>query len=166
MAVTQLLNHEQINQKINRMAYQLYEHYYLEDEIILAGISQRGMVLAEKIAKSMQQFYDKKITLITLTVEKDHPFDDFAVKRVDAAVFAHKTVVVIDDVLNSGKTLLYGVCQFLHAPVKQLSTLVLIDRNHKSYPVQADFVGISLATTMKQNISVVFDSGNDNAYLE
>lgn len=166
MAITLLLNHEQINQKINRMAYQLYEHYFEEDEIILAGISQRGTVLAQKIEQAMQAFYTKKITLIDLTVEKDHPYDDFIIKRIDATIFKDKTVVVIDDVLNSGKTLLYGVCQFLHAPVKQLSTLVLIDRHHRSYPVNADFVGISLATTMKQNISVVFEAGNDKAYLE
>jgi pyrimidine operon attenuation protein/uracil phosphoribosyltransferase len=73
---------------------------------------------------------------------------------------------VVDDVLNSGKTLIYGVNRFLHAPVKKISTLVLVDRNHKSFPVNADYVGLSLATTFKQHIKVVFSESGDAAYLQ
>lgn len=166
MESTLLLNHHQIQQKINRMAYQLFEHNFDESEIVLAGIEQRGFILAKRIKKALESFSNQKITIISVEVEKDLPYHTFQGKSSDKTAFEHKVVVVIDDVLNSGKTLIYGVNQFLHAPVKKISTLVLVDRNHKCFPVYADYVGLSLATTLKQNVRIVFTETNDEAFLE
>lgn len=166
MEATLLLTHEQIQQKINRMAYQLFENNFTEKEIILAGIEQRGFILAQRIEHALAQFSKQKVTLLSIEVEKDTPYQSFQNKEIDFRIFEHKVVVVIDDVLNSGKTLIYGVNQFLHAPVKKISTLVLIDRNHKRFPINADYVGLSLATTLKQNIRVVFSENKDEAFLE
>jgi pyrimidine operon attenuation protein/uracil phosphoribosyltransferase len=166
MGATLLLNHEQIQQKINRMAYQLFENNFNETEIILAGIEQRGFILAKKIQSTFSSFSKQKVTLLSIEVEKDTPYQSFQQKVIDKTIFENKIVVVVDDVLNSGKTLIYGINQFLHAPVKKISTMVLVDRNHKRFPVNADYVGLSLATTLKQNIRVVFAEGNDEAYLE
>ncbi len=166
MEATLLLNHEQIQQKINRMAYQLFENNFTETEIILAGIEQRGFILAKRIQNALATFSKQKVTLLSIEVEKDSPYQSFQSKIIDKAIFENKIVVVVDDVLNSGKTLIYGVNQFLHAPVKKISTLVLIDRNHKRFPVNADYVGLSLATTLKQNIRVVFSDISDEAFLE
>lgn len=161
-----ILNHQQIQQKINRMAYQLYEHNFTEPEIILAGIQQRGYVLAQRIQQALAGFSNQKVTLLSIDVEKDTPYQTFQAKEIASEIFKNKVVIVIDDVLNSGKTLIYGVNQFLHAPVKKIATLVLIDRNHKRFPINADYVGLSLATTLKQNIKVVFAEGKDEAFLE
>lgn len=166
MEATLLLTHEQIQQKINRMAYQLFENNYLENEIILAGIQQRGFVLAQRIQQALSVFSKQKVTLLSIEVEKDTPYQTFQQKEIARNIFENKVVIVIDDVLNSGKTLIYGVNQFLHAPVKKIATLVLIDRNHKRFPVNADYVGLSLATTLKQNIKVVFSDQGDEAFLE
>jgi pyrimidine operon attenuation protein/uracil phosphoribosyltransferase len=166
MEATLLLNHEQIQQKINRMAYQLFENNFTETELVIAGIEQRGFVLAERIQKALAKFSQQKVSLLSIEVEKDLPYQTFQNKEIDKKIFEHKVVIVIDDVLNSGKTLIYGVNQFLHAPVKKISTLVLIDRNHKRFPINADYVGLSLATTLKQNIKVVFSDHKDEAYLE
>jgi pyrimidine operon attenuation protein/uracil phosphoribosyltransferase len=166
MESTLLLNHNQIQQKINRMAYQLFEHNFEETEIVLAGIEQRGFILAQRIKQALEGFSNQKISLLSVEVEKDLPYQTFQVKSINQGIFENKVVIVIDDVLNSGKTLIYGVNQFLHAPVKKISTLVLIDRNHKRFPVNADYVGLSLATTLKQNIKVVFSDTNDEAFLE
>ncbi|HRG58086.1 MAG TPA: phosphoribosyltransferase family protein [Bacteroidia bacterium] len=161
-----ILNHQQIQQKINRMAYQLFEHNFNESEIILAGIEQRGYLLAQRIQQVLAGFSNQKVTLLSIEVEKDTPYQTFQGKEIDSEIFKNKVVIVIDDVLNSGKTLIYGVNQFLHAPVKKIATLVLIDRNHKRFPINADYVGLSLATTLKQNIKVVFADGKDEAFLE
>ena len=161
-----ILNHQQIQQKINRMAYQLFEHNFNESEIILAGIEQRGFLLAKRIQQALAGFSNQKVTLLSIEVEKDTPYQTFQGKEIASEIFKNKVVIVIDDVLNSGKTLIYGVNQFLHAPVKKIATLVLIDRNHKRFPINADYVGLSLATTLKQNIKVVFADGNDEAFLE
>lgn len=166
MEPTLLLNHEQIQQKINRMAYQLFENNYTETELVLAGIQQRGYVLAQKIKAVLANFSKQKVTLLSIEVEKDTPYANFQSKEIERHLFENKVVVVIDDVLNSGKTMIYGVNQFLHAPVKKIATLVLVDRNHKRFPINADYVGISLATTLKQNIKVVFSETKDEAFLE
>jgi len=166
MEATLLLNHEQIQQKINRMAYQLFENNFTETEIVLAGIEQRGYILAKRIQLALTSFSKQKVTLLSIEVEKDSPYHSFQSKEIAREIFEKKVVIVVDDVLNSGKTLIYGVNQFLHAPVKKISTLVLIDRNHKRFPVNADYVGLSLATTLKQNIRVVFSEDGDEAFLE
>ena len=166
MEATLLLTHEQTQQKINRMAYQLFENNFTESEIVLAGIEQRGFVLAGRIQKALAKFSQQKVTLLSIEVEKDSPYQSFQNKEIAREIFENKVVVVIDDVLNSGKTLIYGVNQFLHAPVKKISTLVLVDRNHKMFPINADYVGLSLATTLKQNIKVVFSNVQDQAFIE
>ena len=68
--------------------------------------------------------------------------------------YKNKSLVLVDDVLNSGTTLMYAVKHFLNVPLKQFNTAVLVNRNHKKYPVKADFKGISLSTSLQEHISV------------
>ncbi len=77
-----------------------------------------------------------------------------------------KSLVLVDDVLNSGTTLIYGVKHFLDVPLKQFKTAVLVNRNHKKYPVKADFKGISLSTSIKEHVSVIFEGRNSKIVLE
>ena len=161
-----ILNHQQIQQKINRMAYQIFENNFGESDIVLAGIEQRGFILAQRIEAALKKFSSQNIILLSVEVEKDAPYQKNQAPIIAADLIKDKVVIVVDDVLNSGKTLIYGVNRFLHAPVKKISTLVLVDRNHKSFPVNADYVGLSLATTFKQHIKVVFSESGDAAYLQ
>jgi pyrimidine operon attenuation protein/uracil phosphoribosyltransferase len=161
-----ILNHQQIQQKINRMAYQIFENNFGESDIVLAGIEQRGFILAQRIEAALKKFSSQNIILLSVEVEKDAPYQKNQAPIIAADLIKDKVVIVVDDVLNSGKTLIYGVNRFLHAPVKKIATLVLVDRNHKSFPVNADYVGLSLATTFKQHIKVVFSESGDAAYLQ
>jgi pyrimidine operon attenuation protein/uracil phosphoribosyltransferase len=85
--------------------------------------------------------------------------------NIPKELYSDKGLVLVDDVLNSGSTLVYGVKHFLEVPLKKFKTVVLVDRNHKKYPVKADFKGISLSTSSKEHVHVIFEEGNDHAYL-
>jgi pyrimidine operon attenuation protein/uracil phosphoribosyltransferase len=102
--------------------------------------------------------------LCEVKIDKIHPSNPITTSLAPE-VYQNKCIVLVDDVLNSGTTLIYGVKHFLEVPVKKFKTVVLIDRNHKKYPVKADFKGLSLSTSLKEHVQVVFEPQNDHAYL-
>lgn len=159
-----ILNHKEIEQKIKRISYQIYETLGNEDELILAGISKNGFVLAQKISSSLEKISDLKITLCEVFIDKTNPLNTITTS-VEKVVYSNKNIVLVDDVLNTGTTLIYGVKHFLEVPVKKFKTVVLVDRNHKMYPVKADFKGISLSTSLKEHVQVVFEEDNSYAIL-
>ena len=159
-----ILNHQELEHKIKRITYQIYETFAEEEEIILAGISKNGYVFAEKIGVILKTISDIKITLCEVKVDKQNPFNQITTS-IPKEVYSNKSIVLVDDVLNSGTTLIYGVKHFLDMPVKKIKTAVLVDRNHKNFPVKADFKGISLSTSLKEHVHVVFEDNNDYAYL-
>lgn len=164
---TQILNHLEIGQRINRIAFQIYENNFEEKEIIIAGIVTNGFILAQRIAKQLEEISDIKVRLSKVTVNKENPIGSKVKVDVKADDFKNKVIVVVDDVLNSGKTLIYGLEPFLAEKVKKISTVVLVDRNHNRFPIKADFVGISLATTLQEHITVELNQkGKDTVYLE
>jgi pyrimidine operon attenuation protein/uracil phosphoribosyltransferase len=165
-APTLILNAKQIQQKIDRIAYQVYENNFEEKEIIIAGIASRGYVLAQKLAEKLKDITKIKIVLAEITVDKENPIKQDVKLSIKPEVFGGKVVILVDDVLNSGKTLIYGMAPFLSLPVKRITTVILVDRNHNRYPIKADFVGISLATTLQDHITVdVAKSGKEAVYL-
>lgn len=155
---TEILSATQIEQKVRRMAWQIQEHCYPEKEIILAGIIDRGLELAQRIKTELESLSDMQITLCTVEVNKENPLQSPATVSVEVKNFEDKTIVLVDDVLNSGKTLIYGARYFLQAPVKKLLTAVLVDRNHNRYPIKADLVGMSLSTTLQEHVHVDLDA--------
>lgn len=167
MTITEnkILGHEEIEHKIRRIAYQIYETFVDEDEIVVAGIVSAGLTFAEKIAAVLGDISDINITLCEVTVDKVNPTTPVKTSLPESA-YRDKAVVLIDDVLNSGATLIYGVKHFLNVPLKKLKTAVLIDRNHKRYPIKADFKGISLSTSLQEHVSVEFGEEENVAYLQ
>jgi pyrimidine operon attenuation protein/uracil phosphoribosyltransferase len=159
-----ILNHQEIEHKIRRIAYQILETYADEKEIILAGIAKNGFLLAEKISVILNDISELKVTLCEVTIDKQKPFNTITTS-ISKEVYSNKGIVLVDDVLNSGTTLVYGVKHFLEVPLKKFKTAVLVDRNHKKFPVKADFKGISLSTSSKEHVHVVFQDQNDYAYL-
>lgn len=159
-----ILNHQEIEHKIRRIAYQIYETFAEEDEVVLAGIASNGFILAQKIGQVLNEISDCQITLCEVKIDKTNPFKPITTSVTEEA-YKNKCIVLVDDVLNSGTTLIYGVKHFLNVPVKKFKTVVLIDRNHKKYPVKADFKGLSLSTSLKEHVQVVFEANNDHAYL-
>ena len=163
---TLILNSRQIQQRIDRIAYQIYENNYQEKEIIIAGIANNGYALAERISEKLKEISPIKIKLAAIIVNKKEPLSEKVEVNLPEKELKDKVVIVVDDVLDSGRTMMYGIDTFLKYSVKRLTTVVLVDRDHHAYPVKADFVGISLATTMQEHISVELNDGkNDAVYL-
>lgn len=159
-----ILDHEQINNKIKRIAYQIYESNVEEKQIILAGIAKSGYELAQKLQTELQKISDLEVLLCEVRINKKEPLDKITTS-LSSEDYRDKALVLIDDVLNSGTTLIYGVRHFLDVPLKRFKTAVLVDRSHKKYPVKADFKGISLSTSIHETIKVSFEEGRDRAEL-
>jgi len=161
-----ILDHQKIAHTIRRIAFQILETFSDESEIIIAGIHGSGSVLAEKIANELRRIDELEIKVVRVSLDKHHPGDRTPELDVDVVHLMGKAVVLVDDVLNSGATLMHGCLPFLHAGVKKLKTAVLVNRNHKKFPIKADFKGVSLSTSSFEHIEVVFEENNDRAYLK
>lgn len=162
---TLVLDHESIMQKIRRIAYQIYEFNYSEKEIIFVAIEHQGVILAERIKPILEEISGIKVTLLSLKINKKSPLSN-PVLNGSGEILNDKSVILIDDVLNSGRTLIYGARHILEYSVKNLTTVVLVDRLHRKFPIKADFVGLTLSTTIQNHISVIFGDDKDAVYLE
>ena len=160
-----ILTNEQIKNKTRRIAYQIYETNSNEKEIIIAGINGNGYVFAKNIAEVLRSISNIKITLCEVKIDKKEPLNPISTD-IPSADYKNKSLVLVDDVLSSGTTLMYGIKHFLEVPLKRFKTAVLINRNHKKYPVKADFKGISLSTSMREHVSVVFKKNDASAIIE
>ena len=161
-----VLNQLQIQQKIDRIAYQILEDNLDEQELIIAGILPRGNYIAERLRDILTAIAPFKITLLEIDLDKtsNHLQARYTFNLQDCA---NKAIVLVDDVLSSGKTLAYGVGVFLNVPLKKLRTAVLVDRNHKSFPMAIDFVGVALSTVIKEHVDVIINDATqpDAVYL-
>jgi len=158
-----VLNHQQIQQKIDRIAYQVLEDNFDEEEILIAGILPRGDKIAKRIKDILDEIAPFKSKLISIELDKQSTslkaMVDFNVQDC-----SNKAVVLVDDVMNSGKTLAYGFGVFRDVPLKKLRTVVLIDRNHKKFPMTTDYAGTALSTVLKEHVEVVLDvEGEEDA---
>lgn len=158
-----ILTHEQIQHKIRRIAYQIHEVTLGEATFILAGIEKNGFLLAQKILRELEKISPAQVQLCSVRLSKQNPLAPVQTS-LPLAQCQNQTVILVDDVLNSGATLIYGVRHFLQVPLKQFKTVVLIDRNHKKFPIKADFKGLSLSTSLQEHVEVVF-AQEDVAYL-
>lgn len=159
-----ILNTLEINQKVKRIAYQIYEANSKEKEIVIAGIVGNGYILSEKLVAALQDISILKITLCEVIIDKKNP-RNLITTSLPVKEYTNKPIVLVDDVLNSGTTLIYGIKHFLEVPLKRFKTAVLVNRNHKKYPVKADFKGISLSTSIKEHVQVSFSKEESIAYL-
>lgn len=159
-----ILNAVQIEQKVRRIAYQIYEENSEEKEIIIAGIAENGYIFAEKIGKSLSEISAINIRMCKVSIDKKNVHSSVTTSLASNE-YQNKSLVLIDDVLNSGSTLMYSIKHFLDVPIKRFKTAVLVNRNHKNFPVKADFKGISLATTLQEHVVVDFLNAQPSAYL-
>jgi pyrimidine operon attenuation protein/uracil phosphoribosyltransferase len=160
-----ILDKKQIDHKIRRIAYQIYENNVSEKEVIIAGIFQNGFLFAQKIKTVLEKIAPIKVTMCKVIIDKKIPTSPIKTS-LNPEEYKNKSLVLVDDVLHSGTTLIYGIKHFLGVPLKRFNTVVLVDRNHKKYPVKADFKGISLSTSINENISVIFEKENYFARLD
>jgi pyrimidine operon attenuation protein/uracil phosphoribosyltransferase len=159
-----ILNTVQVNQKIKRIAYQIYESNSNEKEVIIAGIIGNGFIFAQKLVETLKEISPLKVTICQVNINKKEPLEPVSTS-IEVHDYKNKSLVLVDDVLSSGTTLIYGVRHFLEVPLKNFKTAVLVNRNHKKYPVKADFKGISLSTSIKEHIQIDFIGNETKAYL-
>lgn len=159
-----ILNNQQIEHKIKRIAYQIYESNVDETDLILAGISSSGFLFAKRLKAVLEKISDLNIQLCEVKIDKKNPLNGVKTS-LKSSEYINKSIVLTDDVLNSGTTLIYGVKHFLEVPLKQFKTAVLVDRSHKKFPVKADFKGISLSTSLNEMVQVHFSKGKDKVEL-
>ncbi|MDT0691543.1 phosphoribosyltransferase family protein [Salegentibacter sp. F188] len=159
-----ILNKAEIKHKIKRIAYQILENNIDEKEIILAGIAKNGFELAKRLKAELEIISSIQPVLCEVKIDKKNPLSKITTS-LSPEEYKDKSIVLVDDVLNSGTTLIYGVRHFLSVPLKQFNTAVLVDRNHKKYPVKADFKGISLSTSLNEMVKLRFEKENDRVEL-
>jgi len=160
-----ILTSEQIESKTRRIAYQIYEDNWKEKEIVIAGINGNGFLLAQKISHFLKEISPIKILVCEVFMDKKKPLNPISTS-LKSEDYKNKSIILVDDVLNSGSTLIYGIKHFLDVPLKRFNTAVLVNRNHKKYPVKADYKGISLSTSLHEHVSVVFKKEKSYAVLE
>ena len=159
-----ILTSEVAEKKMRRMALEIIENNSDEKEIILAGIKDSGTVVATCIQKMLAEFSPVKTELVEISLDKRYPKEVTLSKELD---FNNKIIIIVDDVANSGKTLLYALKPFLSFHPKKVQSLVLVERCHNSFPVHPDYVGLSVSTTMQEHIYVEVNAGKVlGAYIE
>ena len=162
--ILKILDSNQINQKILRLSWQVFEDNFSEKEIALVGIGEKGSLIAEQVKIHLNTISKLKTTVFRIDVDRNKPFNKVSTELTEND-YKNKVIILIDDVLHSGKTLTYAFKTFLDTSVKKMAVLVLIDRNHNTFPVKANYVGLSLSTTLKEYIEVVLKGSNKGVYL-
>ena len=161
-----ILNNDDVEKKIARIAFQIIEEYYEDKELLIVGISKNGFLLAGKIAKLVQRDLPKStINLMELTINKRNPLKENVTISPNLS-FGNKKVILVDDVLNSGKTLMHAASYIVSKDIKKMNTVVLVDRRHRNFPIKADWVGLTLSTTIQEHINVEILKNEISVYLE
>jgi pyrimidine operon attenuation protein/uracil phosphoribosyltransferase len=152
---TLVLNDEQIRKKISRMAYEIYENNFGEKSLVLAGIEGQGHVLAELLQKELMQISALNCTVVKIQISKESPETSEVLLDVPLKELAKKNIVLVDDVLNTGRILTYGMKPFLSVIVKKIEVAVLVNRSHALFPVLPKYTGYELSTTLDDHIEVI-----------
>jgi pyrimidine operon attenuation protein / uracil phosphoribosyltransferase len=152
---TLILDARQVKQKIRRMAYEMYENHSKDKSIVVAGIDGQGYALAKLLCKELEEVSPLKTVLVKVLLNKTEPQQDIVYLDCDTKEVRKKAIIVVDDVLNTGRTLAYSLKPFLEVEVKQIETAVLVNRSHSSFPIWPKYTGYELATTIKDHVEVV-----------
>jgi pyrimidine operon attenuation protein/uracil phosphoribosyltransferase len=146
-----VLDQEAINRKMRRMALEVAEQNIDEKELIIAGIEGNGEIVAKYLVKELKELVSIPTKSITIHLNKKDPLEVSFQPQLDPE---NKVIIIVDDVANTGKTMLYALKPFLNAHPKKIQTLVLVERSHKLFPIQTDYTGLSITTTLMEHIAV------------
>ncbi len=158
-----ILNERQISQKIKRLAIEILEHNFGEPELILAGINNNGMVFSELLMQELTKISNIPITVTRIKLNPANPIKSDIILEMPPEQVHNKVLIIVDDVANTGRTIFYAIKPILEVLPKKVEVAVLIDRSHKSFPIRVDYYGLSLATTLKNNIDVQIREVAENA---
>ncbi len=160
-----ILDQKEFQQKLVRLAHQIIEHIDLEEKVFFGGISGNGFAMAKSLKETISQYSDVSIDLFEISVNKEEPWTEEIGLSIPIDSLKNGYIVIIDDVLNSGKTMQYTLVTFLQQATKAIKTVAMVDRKHRRYPIKADFVGLSLSTTLQDRVEVFEKEGAYEAFL-
>lgn len=160
-----ILDHPQVVQKIRRIAFEVFENNFKEKSIVLAGIDGQGYVLAKMLGTVIEEIAPLKSELVKVSLNKEDPTQGVVALDVEPKLVRKKAVVLIDDVLNSGRTLAYGMKPFLEVEIKKIEVAVLVNRSHPKFPIQPTYTGYELATTLSDHVVVTLGK-KSSVYLK
>lgn len=146
------------------MAYEILESNFGEKELIFAGICEQGELLAKQLAKHLDDISTMNCTVVRIDLDKSHPFRLTHHTLQEDIKFDNKVIIMVDDVLHTGKTIAYGLKPFLSKKIKKIEVAVLVDRSHTAFPIKATYIGYGLSTTLSDNIQVNL-KGKKGVYL-
>lgn len=160
-----ILDHSQIHQKITRLGHQILENCFEEKKIYIGGISGNGILLAKKLSEVIKNNGDVEVILFEIRVNKEEPWSQEINLSIPQEELKKGYIVLVDDVVNSGKTMQYALMKFLEQATKAIKTVALVDRQHRRFPIKTDYVGLGLSTTLKDRVEVDLSDENSKAYL-
>jgi pyrimidine operon attenuation protein/uracil phosphoribosyltransferase len=161
-----ILDKKQTLQRIKRIAFEITERNYNEKELVIAGIFDKGYEFARLLQKELTGISSINISLVKISLDKLTPFQSEVSLDTEIKSLKKKSIIITDDVLNTGRTLAYSLKPFLEIETKKLQVAVIVDRQHKLFPISPDYVGYSLATTLKEHIEVDFSKERFGVYLK
>jgi pyrimidine operon attenuation protein/uracil phosphoribosyltransferase len=160
-----ILDAAQVKQKIKRMAFEIYENNFKEKSLVVAGLDGQGYTLAKLLVKELETISPLQVMLVKVSLDKQTPQQGDVTLDCDHKEVKKKCIIVIDDVLNTGKTLAYGLKPFLNTEVKKIEVAVLVNRSHTLFPIYPKYTGYELSTTIKDHVEVTL--GKESAvYLK
>lgn len=160
-----ILSSREIQQKTQRLAHQLIENCFEEEQIFIGGIKGNGIPLANTLSEIIEQHSDIKARVFTVDIDKKEPWSENIALSMDKNELKNAVIILVDDVINSGKTMQYALIELLQFPTKAIKTVALVDRKHRRFPVMANFVGLTLSTTLKERVEVDLSPNAEKAYL-
>ncbi len=160
----EIMNHQKVIQKVKRMAFQIWEEHYDKKKLIIAGVNTNGYLFGQLLSRALREISDIEIEDYRISLDPSAPhLKSIQLDPLNVCKDSH--VIVTDDVANTGRTLFFACQPFLSHLPSTIEAAVLVDRKHKAYPIQVDFVGLSLATTLKEHIDVILDGDEYSAHL-
>ena len=153
-----------VKSSVKRIAHQIYENNIEEKSIVIVGIGNSGKIFRNLIGNSIKSVCDLNLIFVSLSIKRKKLLN-VVESDISLEEIKNKSIIIVDDVLNTGATLIYAVSYFLKIPVKKIQTAVMVNRNHKKFPIKADFKGISLSTSVNEHISVILEGNEIGIYL-
>ena len=161
-----ILEESQIQQKLKRIAFEIFENNTNEKELVIAGINGQGYILAQELTKILKRICSSRLTLVKVLIDKQSPDPDTIDLNCELKAIKNKSVILVDDVLNTGKTMAYCLTPFLNARVKTLEVAVLVNRDYNQFPLRATYTGYELSTTIQNHIEVQLEQKKMAVYLQ
>ncbi len=162
---TLILDKKKVFQIVKRIAFEIYEKNHQEKKLIIAGIPESGYMLAEYLMKELKEISPIELYLVKVNVNKKDPASNEVTIDCDKKLLRKTALILVDDVLNTGRTFLYALKPIIDADVKKVQTVALVDRGHSLFPISSDFTGYELSTTLKEHVEVVLKKGSEGVYL-